>query len=261
MDRIWRNIVVAALGLAAVWYGTRSPAETIDFASSVEAARQTEATAAEAGPKPVVLTFSASWCGWCRKMATTTFADPQVLEISGDYLWVKVDPEDEPKLAAEMGVHGLPHTVLLNGDGQAIGAQPGYMPPEAFLQFLAESLANPQPIHGVSQSLLDDLANLDAAGDPAAAVRTAIEQVALPDNGSRDRIVSALRDAGTSVYPHLVTLLNDERLAVRAAAGVILQKATGKGLPFDPFADLETREAQTRQWAEWIRVDGVSSPT
>ena len=260
MDRPLRRVGLTLLATAAVWLRTEH-ADAVDFAPSLELARAAETVADDDQTRPVVLTFSAPWCGWCRKMSATTFADPQVAAVADQYLWVKVDPEDDPALAARLQVHGLPHTVLLDAQDRVLGSQPGYMSPEAFLKFLEESLANPAPLETVPQSLLDDLAGLDDADDPAAIVRTAVEQVSKYEAGERELILQALRDAGPRVHPHLVTLLRDERLAVRAAAGSLLLNFTRADLPFDPFAGPAVRDAQAADWATWAGISDAEGPT
>jgi thioredoxin-like negative regulator of GroEL len=247
MDRAGRRILPGLTALLALWLAARS-APAIEFATSLETAR-TQGDAA----KPVVVTFSAPWCGWCRKMSTTTFPDPQVAAVADQYLWVKLDADEEPALAARFRVHGLPHTLLLDADDRVLGSQPGYMTPAALVQFLEESLKNPQPLDGVPQPLLDALADLGKAEDPAASVKAAVELMAKQDAEGRLEVADAIATAGTQATPHLVGLLSDERLAVRAAAGYTLQKVTRADLAFDPFAAAEVREKQVASWIAWAQ--------
>ena len=46
-------------------------------------------------PRKIVIDVYTSWCGWCKKMDATTFADPAVGQyISQKYYAVKMDAED-----------------------------------------------------------------------------------------------------------------------------------------------------------------------
>ena len=64
--------------------------------------------------QPVLVDFSATWCGPCKKL------EPIVHEIAGDYNGrlkvVKVDVDQAPSTAAKFGVMSVP-TVLLFRDG------------------------------------------------------------------------------------------------------------------------------------------------
>jgi thioredoxin len=65
----------------------------------------------------VVLDFSAVWCGPCQRM------EPVYQELSEEYgdnaLLLKVDVDDLPELAAELGVSSMP-TFLFFKDGEKV---------------------------------------------------------------------------------------------------------------------------------------------
>jgi thioredoxin-like negative regulator of GroEL len=237
-------------GLAVLLCGM-SGASAVEFAASIEKARESEDGKVR---RPIVLTFSARWCGWCRKMDSTTFQDPAVDELAKQFLFVKVDSEGDPALAARFQVRGLPHTFVLDGNDRAIGSQPGYLSAEALVKFVNESVANPQPIDGVPEELLDQLARLEEAEDRAAVVRSAVERLAQQDAAGRETLVAVLVNAGPPADAELTALLQDERLAVRAAAAGVLARITEGALPFDPFADADVREAQAEEWRRWAQA-------
>lgn len=63
---------------------------------------------------PVLVDFSAAWCGPCKKL------EPIVHELAGDYVGrlkvVKVDVDNAPSTAARFGIMSVP-TLLLVKDG------------------------------------------------------------------------------------------------------------------------------------------------
>ena len=73
---------------------------------------------------PVLVDFSATWCGPCKKL------EPIVHELAGDYEGrlkvVKVDVDRAPQTAARFGVMSVPMIFLFNGGevrDQLVGLQ------------------------------------------------------------------------------------------------------------------------------------------
>lgn len=105
---------------------------------------------AEESGKQMMIDFSTSWCGYCRKMDRETFSDPKVIDyINTNFVPIKIDGDSrrevnidgfkttEKKLTKEVyGVSGYPTFVFLESNGSRIGRQPGYQPPTAFLSLL-----------------------------------------------------------------------------------------------------------------------------
>jgi len=94
---------------------------------------------AKANNKLVLLDFTGSdWCGWCILLDREVFSKPEFKEYaSKNLVLVEVDfPKMKPisetirrqniRLAQQYQVQGFPTIVVLNGDGQVLGAF-GYM--------------------------------------------------------------------------------------------------------------------------------------
>jgi thioredoxin-like negative regulator of GroEL len=201
--------------------------------------------------QPVVMVFGAPWCGWCRKMESVTLVDEAVENLAGDFLWVKIDIEQDEELAAQFGVRGVPQTVILNQDGGVIGSVSGYVPPDRFAAFLTNTLESPQepilPIPvAISQFLTADVDQLD---EP---ITQLVTTLASPDRQSRQAILNAFQQKGVVCAEAIVPLLSHRHLAIRAAAAQALRQATGADLPFNPFAAQADRDAQANAWSNWL---------
>jgi len=89
--------------------------------------------------KKVFLHFYADWCGFCRKMANTTFKDPALINYLNDnFMPVRVNTDREPQTAGSYGVVGLPTTVFLTEMGEPIFSVPGYIPTLTLMSMLEE---------------------------------------------------------------------------------------------------------------------------
>ena len=74
--------------------------------------------------KTVLLDFWASWCGPCQQIAPIL---EEMAQERSDVVICKVNVDEEPELAAQFGVTGIPMLVVME-DGQivneAVGARP-----------------------------------------------------------------------------------------------------------------------------------------
>ena len=92
--------------------------------------------------KPVLVTFEADWCVWCKKLETTTFRDSQVVSlIAGSMVPLTLDVDGAGKeLSDEHGVESLPTVLVLSPGGEERGRINGYLPPGQFLEAVNEIL-------------------------------------------------------------------------------------------------------------------------
>ncbi len=78
-----------------------------------------------------VLKFSATWCNPCKQLAKSFEL------IEADVEVVSVDVDENPELASQYRVRGIPTLVLLDGD-QEIARNTGALAPSELSDFLKQ---------------------------------------------------------------------------------------------------------------------------
>jgi thioredoxin len=88
-------------------------------------------------PNPVLVDFSASWCGPCRAMAPALEAF--AAHRDDDLEVVKIDIDEAPAVATRYGVRSVP-TLMLFQDGKPVAVQPGMMSEKQLAAFVEQHL-------------------------------------------------------------------------------------------------------------------------
>lgn len=97
------------------------------------------ATAKAASEKrPLLVDFTADWCGACKKLTKETFSDPRVMEKAAHFVAVKIDATDDedPQVDAVKGkykVVGLPTVVIYDSEGRERKRFNDFVGPDVFL--------------------------------------------------------------------------------------------------------------------------------
>ena len=76
--------------------------------------------------KPMLLDFSAKWCKPCQAMEKTFWTRPDVIELSGQFVCVKVDFDNEKGLAGKYGVAAIPNVLTTDPWGNGLNYSRGF---------------------------------------------------------------------------------------------------------------------------------------
>jgi thioredoxin-related protein len=143
---------VIGLTLMAVADDSKDESKSSDAPTEIEwVPLDTGLTLAGADNKHVFVNFTTSWCGYCKKMNRTTFADPEVIQkMYDDFVAVKVDGDSRDTLEidgykiternlarAEFGVRSYPTYWFLSPEGEKLGRIKGYQFKPQLMEYLA----------------------------------------------------------------------------------------------------------------------------
>jgi thioredoxin-like negative regulator of GroEL len=222
----------------------------IEFIATLDLAR----LRATEEPRPIVLVFGARWCGWCRKLEYETLTDEAVAKKGAGFHWVKIDLDSNRELAASYGVHGLPHTAVIGADGERrLGSRSGFLNVTQMLAFL-------------DMALVEDGKPIEGDGEPKRpptieeTTRTIVLALSRPERAGREQQLKALEMLDDSAWRVLVTLLEHERLSIRAAAAGALLHCAGPAATFDPFEKPEKQATQVEAWRQWVEKNATPLP-
>lgn len=98
-----------------------------------DAAVQSEATG-----KPILITFTASWCHYCHKLLDETFTDQKVVTRVNEYFVPVVLDADEHERAVQLlGIEAFPSTVVISPELNVLGRITGFHHAPQMAQHLA----------------------------------------------------------------------------------------------------------------------------
>ena len=98
----------------------------------------TTQTEARKRHKAVFAYFTASWCGPCQQMKSTTWADNAVKGAMEKFVPVKIDVDASRALAEQYRVDGIPAFFVIAETGQVLRRSSGFKPPEEMIAWLEQ---------------------------------------------------------------------------------------------------------------------------
>lgn len=91
------------------------------------------------GDKPVLVDFSAEWCGPCKAMAP--ILKDVAAEVGDQVSIVKIDVDKNPSISRQLGIRGVP-TFILYQKGQAKWRSSGMQSAQALTHVIDQAVNN-----------------------------------------------------------------------------------------------------------------------
>lgn len=147
-----RNVTYAfiLLPLGAFLYGASFNSPALSAADKINWYTMKEAQELAASDGKKILVYAeASWCTYCNKMEKEVFPKSDVQQVITEFFYpVMADIESdniitfndeemtEQEFANSMRVAATPTFLFIDREGEILGRQPGYMPPDIFKALL-----------------------------------------------------------------------------------------------------------------------------
>lgn len=136
---IFALIVFSLMGVAFWYLNETLPKSSAAFYNS----NYSKALAdSQKDNKPVIIIFTASWCGPCQHMKQNVYSSPQVNSVADRFHWLMldVDSASNQDLAKKYGVRGIPHIQIIDGYEKRKGKVVGGQDASTFAAFLRKQL-------------------------------------------------------------------------------------------------------------------------
>lgn len=226
------------------------------YAAAAKLAKQTG--------KPILIDFSAEWCGPCKMLESDVFPKAKVQSLLARVIPLRLDVDTNPPEATKYQVSSIPRLILISPNaGQILWDATGFRDADSFATELAEALGvkNGGPAKSfVANPAAEQVRSALEKGsfrslDPAVAAKglaILVEDLGVYQESDFKPAAALIQKAGPAAVPALVRGMGHKTLAVRVGAYRVIQTLAPKGklagLKFNPWASSKDRAAQLAAW-------------
>ncbi len=203
--------------------------------------------------KPIMIFFSSSDCPWSRKLKDEVMKTPEVKAALKNFIPVRLDIDNNIKLAQRYGVRGSPTLVFLASDLSYIGICRGFLRSDPLAKLMNRmTTANSDAIEKKMEKLLTELNAKKVTGKSLAEAMLALGW----NRDCRKKITAAINAMKVFPAKELIELLTSKKLAVRLGALELLEERSGDSFGFDPWYNTSPGTGQLaalEKWRLWLK--------
>jgi thioredoxin-like negative regulator of GroEL len=205
--------------------------------------------------RPMLVYFTASWCGPCKLLTRVVLTDPVVRQSLSNVDHVAVDIDEHSDLAAKFNVQAVPTLILLSA-GQEVDRSTGFQPVDGFLEWLTNGVNEAQVAASrltLAKSELMEADQLMAStnlNSTRLAASKLFDLCAEPGDALVQAATGRLKILAGRDPLAVLDGLNDSRLAIRIQAANVLRYTLGDTFDVDPWCDADTLQKNANIWRE-----------
>lgn len=203
--------------------------------------------ASKEADRPVLVYFTASWCGPCKLMKRTTLSDAKVTERLESFSKVLLDFDKNPELAKKFGIQGIPAFLVVSSSGDPIAKNIGYMDVPQFETWLTDGLAasafaaGQQKVFDENVAKLEKVLKSSTQEERVKAINQLFDFCGSSERADREYGAKKIKELGEAEPLILLNGLNHQKLAVRIEVSKLLHQKLGDKFQFDPWLSQRER--------------------
>ncbi len=205
--------------------------------------------------QPMLVYFTASWCGPCKLVTKIILTDPIVMRSLSNVDHVAIDIDEHSDLASKYGVQAVPTFILLSA-GQEVDRSTGFQPADGFLEWLTNGVNEAQVAAmrlTLAKNKLTEADQLLASTNINSTRLAAAKLFDLCAEHGDSLVQAATGRLKTLAARDPIAVLDglgDSRLATRIQAANVLRDTLGDSFDVDPWCDADTLQKEVNVWRE-----------